>query len=74
MLNILEFRWLQLLKEFTGTITCEIPDFAIKKVKDFQVFVQDPISGFKLLTFQLSNFRESELDNIKYVYDSRPTQ
>ena len=39
----------------------KFPNFTIKKVTDSQIFVRDPISGFKLLTFQLSNFRESEL-------------
>ena len=48
----------------------KFPNFTIKKVTDSQIFVRDPISGFKLLTFQLSNLRESELDTIKYVYDS----
>ena len=70
VLKILKLRGLQLLKEFTGTISCKIPDFAIKRVRDIQVFVRDPISGFKLLTFQLSNLRESESDTIKCVHDS----
>ena len=58
------------MKEFTGTISCKIPDFVIKKVKDFQVLFEilSPVSSFSLI--QLSNFRESESDTIKFVYDS----